>query len=78
MGKGLSPNQFWGFKLLGNQPQRAEPRRQLGKRTAAGRGASLDLGPLDLVFGPRVPGGCAHTCLDHGFEIQNKEPEIPK
>ena len=29
---------------------REEPGRGLGKRTAAGRGASLDLGPLDLVF----------------------------
>ena len=29
---------------------REAPGRRLGKRTAAGRGASLDLGPLDLVF----------------------------
>ena len=29
---------------------REAPGRRLGKRTAASRGASLDLGPLDLVF----------------------------
>ena len=29
---------------------RGAPGRQLGKRPAAGQGASLDLGPLDLVF----------------------------
>ena len=38
-------------KTKSREPRpRGVPGRRLGKWTAAGRGASLDLGPLDLVF----------------------------
>ena len=38
-------------KTKSRRPRSREaPGRRLGMRTAAGRGASLDLGPLDLVF----------------------------
>ena len=59
---------------------REAPGRRLGKQTAAGRGASLDLGPLDLVFleaalaADLITASCAHK---KALVLDAELPRIP-
>ena len=58
----------WGPRL------RDAPGRRLGKRTAAGRGAPLDLGPLDLLS---LVAALADKLITASISIRVPTPDSP-